>query len=384
MSTDAAYYANYWACYYAYYYADFVDCPINTTVSYSDTYKDTVEQTAVFGEFSYDVTDKLTLGAGLRWSEFKRDTYNRDTFPEGLPPFAGGGIASNGEIFSKGKDDDTLYKVSATYNIDDDKMVYALFSQGFRIGGDNAPRAVATGQVPAQYDADFLNNYEIGLKSTWKENTLQVNAQYYLMKWKDMQIAHWGGVGPWWVGGTVNAGTGESKGFEFDIKYQISANLSINASGLFGEGRFTSEYTTPGGSVYRDGMIMPNSPDRKGYFGISYDKPNSIAGANLWAYYGVSYQSESWNRTWNIIQNDTNGISPSFDNSNFSIGLDNLGDGWNVSLFIDNVFDQATYSYVNTSGNTYSGIFGSDLNNNVRTLAQPRTTWLTVRKNFSR
>ena len=384
MSTDAAYYANYWACYYAYYYADFVDCPINTTISYSDTYKDTVEQTAVFGEFSYDVTDKLTLGAGMRWSEFKRDTYNRDVFPEGLPPFAGGGISSNGEIRSIGKDDDTLYKVSATYNIDDDKMVYALFSQGFRIGGDNAPRAVATGQVPAQYDADFLDNYEIGIKSTWKDNTLQVNAQYYLMKWKDMQIAHWGGVGPWWVGGTVNAGTGESKGFEYDIKYQMTANISINASGLFGEGRFTSEYTTPSGSVYRDGMIMPNSPDKKGYFGISYDKPNSIAGANLWAYYGISYQSESWNRTWNIIQNDTNGISPSFDNSNFSIGLDNLGNGWNVSLYIDNVFDQATYSYVNTSGNTYSGIFGSDLNNNVRTLAQPRTTWLTVRKNFSR
>jgi len=382
MSTDAAYYANYWACYYAYYYPNFVDCPINTTIGYSDTYKDTVEQTAAFGEFSYDVTDKLTLGAGMRWSEFKRDTYNRDTWPEGLPPFAGGGIASNGEIFSKGKDSDTLYKFSATYTIDEDKMVYALFSQGFRIGGDNAPRAVQTGQVPASYDADFMNNYEVGIKSTWKDNALQINAQYYLMKWKDMQVAHWGGVGPWWVGGTVNAGTAEAKGLEIDIKYQITENLNISGSALFNDAQFTSEYITPGGSVYRDGMIMPNSPDRKGYIGISYEKPGSIAGADLWVYYGMSFQSKSWNRTWNIIQNDTNGISPSHDSSDFSIGLDNLGNGWEVGVYIDNVFDQATYSFVNTGANNYAAMFGSNRDHNVRTLAQPRTTWLTLRKGF--
>ncbi len=46
-----------------------------------------------------------------------------------------------------------------------------------------------------------------------------------------------------------------------------------------------------------DNMIMPNSPDRKGYFGISYDKPD-VAGGDLWVYYGYSFQSESWNRTW--------------------------------------------------------------------------------------
>jgi outer membrane receptor protein involved in Fe transport len=280
-------------------------------------------------------------------------------------------------------------------------MVYALFSQGFRIGGDNAPRAVATGQVPATYDTDYMDNYEIGIKSTWKDNTLQINAQYFLMKWSDMQVAHWGGVGPWWVGGTVNAGDAEAKGLEIDVKYQITENLNISGSALIKSSEFTTEYITPGGSVYRKGMVMPNSPDQKGYIGITYEKPGSIAGADLWVYYGMSFQSSMWNRTWNVIQYndckeagsispslapingcDTNGISPSHNESNFSIGLDNLGNGWEVGVYIDNVFDQSNYSFVNTSGNTYSGIFGSDLNNNVRTLAQPRTTWLTLRKTF--
>jgi len=380
MSTPAASYANYWACYYANYY-DFVDCPIDTTIGYSDTFKRSVEQSAIFGEISYDITEKLALSAGMRWSEFKRQTYNRDDFPEGLPPFAGGGMPANGSQQSEGKSDDILYKFNATYNIDDDKMVYALFSQGFRIGGPNAPRAVATGEVPANFDADFLDNYEFGVKSSWMENRLQVNAQYFQMKWSDMQIAHWGGVGPWWVGGTVNAGDGESTGLELDIKYQVSDRLKISGSALFADAKFTEEYTSPGGSVYRDGMVMPNSPDRKGTLGISYNQPN-VVGGDLWVYYGLSYQSESWNRTWNIIQNDDSGLSPSHNNSNLSIGLDNLGNGWDVYLQIDNVFDQATYSFVNTGANVEADFFGSDRQRNTRSLAQPRTAWLVVRKNF--
>ena len=382
MSTNAAYYANYWACYYSNYY-DFVSCPINTTLSYTDTFKRSVEQTAVFGEFSYDVTEQLTLGAGIRWSEFVRETRNRDAFPEGLPPFADGGIAANGSMYSKGKSDDTLYKFSATYTIDDSKMVYALFSQGFRIGGVNSPRAAATGEVGETFDADYMDNYEIGIKSNWMDNQLQLNAQYFLMEWSGMQIAHWGGVGPWWVGGTVNAETAESSGLEFDIKYQVTENLNISGSATFSDAKFTKEYVSPAGDVYRNGMAMPNSPDRKAYLGITYEQPD-VAGGDLWVYYGVSYQSESWNRTGNIIDNDRNGISPSHDNSNLSIGLDNLGDGWNVSLYIDNVFDQASYSFVNTNANTYTDLFGTDSQRNVRSLAQPRTTWLVVRKTFGR
>ena len=382
MSTNAAYYANYWACYYSNYY-DFVSCPINTTLSYTDTFKRSVEQTAVFGEFSYDVTEQLTLGAGIRWSEFEREIRNRDAFPEGLPPFADGGIAANGSMYSKGKSDDTLYKFSATYTIDDSKMVYALFSQGFRIGGVNSPRAAATGEVGETFDADYMDNYEIGIKSNWMDNQLQLNAQYFLMEWSGMQIAHWGGVGPWWVGGTVNAETAESSGLEFDIKYQVTENLNISGSATFSDAKFTKEYVSPAGDVYRNGMAMPNSPDRKAYLGITYEQPD-VAGGDLWVYYGVSYQSESWNRTGNIIDNDRNGISPSHDNSNLSIGLDNLGDGWNVSLYIDNVFDQASYSFVNTNANTYTDLFGTDSQRNVRSLAQPRTTWLVVRKTFGR
>ena len=138
---------------------------------------------------------------------------------------------------------------------------------------------------------------------------------------------------------------------------------------------------TPGGSVYRPGMVMANSPDQTGYIGITYEQPD-VAGGDLWVYYSLSYQSQSWNRTWNIIQNDTNGISPAYNTSNLSFGLDNLANGWHVSVYIDNLFDQATYGYVNTSYNDNADLFGNARDHNVRSLAQPRTTWLTVEKDF--
>ncbi|MCZ6828437.1 MAG: hypothetical protein O7F73_02405, partial [Gammaproteobacteria bacterium] len=74
--------------------------------------------------------------------------------PEGLPPFGGADVYGIDE--SKGKDDETLYKLSFNYSIDDDRMVYALFSQGFRVGGVNYQRAVAFAPdiLTPEYDAD--------------------------------------------------------------------------------------------------------------------------------------------------------------------------------------------------------------------------------------
>ena len=51
-----------------------------------------------------------------------------------------------------------------------------------------SPRAADTGAVPFEYQPDKLHNYEVGLKSQWLDNRLQVNVDFFFMQWDDFQL----------------------------------------------------------------------------------------------------------------------------------------------------------------------------------------------------
>ena len=399
MDTYAFYYANYWACYYDAGGYDNLICPLPESNNewYVNILDRTVKQNAVFSEVSYDLTGDLKLTIGARWSEFERDTFQQDLWPPGLPPWES--FAVNGVTESIGKEDDILYKASLNYNIDDNRMIFALFSQGFRLGGPNSARAYNfSPTIPERYESDYMDNYELGIKSTWLDNRLQINAQYFLMKWTDIQV-YTGGEGlPWWVAGTTNAGTAQSQGIEANFKWQATDNLKVILNTTFLDAEFT-ETIDINGTVYRDGMKMPNSPDVKAYFGMNYDIPD-VMGGNMWLWYDIGYTSETWNRTSRIIENDrTVGLTPSRHLSNFQLGLD-LPNELSLTLKINNVWDQSNYDYVSTGGNYGGEYFQSQVgpprnpNNtieaseahlrerNLRSLSRPRTVWFSLRKNF--
>ena len=118
------------ASYYAYtYYAsyDHIDYPLAPTdVGFSNHFVRAAQQTAVFGELAYDLSDRLTTTVGLRWFEYDRNEFDQFQFPQGLPPLSG--LDSDGAYRASGVERDTALKLSAQYTVDDDRMVYALFS----------------------------------------------------------------------------------------------------------------------------------------------------------------------------------------------------------------------------------------------------------------
>ncbi len=88
-------------------------------------------------------------------------------------------------------EDGWLPKIGFQYFIDDERMLYALYSEGFRLGGINRDRAEQRGLVPTfprEYDSDILENWEAGLKSRWRDGQVQLNVTIYHQLWKDMQL----------------------------------------------------------------------------------------------------------------------------------------------------------------------------------------------------
>ncbi|HKQ13181.1 MAG TPA: TonB-dependent receptor, partial [Steroidobacteraceae bacterium] len=142
---------------------------------------------AIFGELSFDVTDKLTLTGGARYFEAENSLegffgYSDDFSGSGrngeflceilagdarfdqssFVPFVNEtGTAPCKNLDKRVDEKDTIFKINASYNIADDKMVYATYSEGFRPGGVNRAAPLPP------YKADYLDNYEVGFKTTW-------------------------------------------------------------------------------------------------------------------------------------------------------------------------------------------------------------------------
>src|SRR5262249_53893543 len=96
------------------------------------------------------------------------------------------------------------HKVNATWRIDDDRMVYFTWSNGFRPGGVNR-NSLATSDP---YKPDYLTNYEVGWKTSWLDSSLQFNGAIFLENWKDFQFSF---LGPNSLTVIANAGQAQIK-----------------------------------------------------------------------------------------------------------------------------------------------------------------------------
>jgi outer membrane receptor protein involved in Fe transport len=137
----------------------------------------------VFGEIDISFFDnKLTALLGGRWYEVERELSYTVERPDArvdrqLPE-------------RQANDDGFIPKYGLEFNVNDDVMLYTVYSEGFRVGGTNRGRGLDLGgpTLPVNYESDILENTEFGLKSTWLDGSIMLNAMYYTMKWKDMQI----------------------------------------------------------------------------------------------------------------------------------------------------------------------------------------------------
>ncbi len=127
---------------------------------------------AVFGELSYDLTENFTITAGARWFDYDRKFVQHQEQPEGFDGFS----RLDGDQDSS--EDGDVVKVNLTYRFDDDRLVYATYSEGFRVGGSNPLKPASI--LPRDYASDELKNYEIGLKSEWLDNTSAVQPRRVL------------------------------------------------------------------------------------------------------------------------------------------------------------------------------------------------------------
>lgn len=131
------------------------------------------------------------------------------------------GIGKTGDTYT-----DTSIRVGFEYRVFDDAMLYASWSEGFKSGGQTTRLSLPTpGNAPAEFGPEQATTYELGIKSRFFNNRMQLNAALFRTDYEDMQITVIQGISPFFQ----NAGEATIKGAELDLQAMLTDNLRISA-----------------------------------------------------------------------------------------------------------------------------------------------------------
>ena len=359
---------------------------------------------AFFGEITYRFTDKFSATLGGRRFEVDQDKTYFVELPKGrLTPalstgkhaclmeqqIAQGGpgsCAANAPASDTGittpdsSDDDFAIKVAVQYDITDDHMVYALYSEGFRPGGVNRGRGKPF--FPIQFGADFLDNYEVGARTKWWDGRLIANLTLFHMEWDNYQLevvdpsnipcSSPNAVVPCgqpWQKVVTNVGNATSDGAELGLQIVPIDGLDIGANVAYLEAELDAD--VPALPDVGKGDTLPFAPEWKASGHVQYNWETRLFGANgMFARWQISYTDDSFNQvqTSPFAPGSTNTpqlVIDSHSVSDFKVGL--VADAWEVDLFVKNAFDER--GQLNRDNTDFEYFWGNDRT----TVIRPRT-----------
>jgi iron complex outermembrane receptor protein len=325
--------------------------------------RDVLEQRAAFGEVSYDVTSALTLTLGGRYFEYDKEVAGRT-----LVPFIPFGFATATPLTTSTSDEDGFVgKVTVAYRYGEHAMLYAQANQGFRPGGVN--QVPGLNQALAPYDADSTWNYELGWKSRWLDDRLDLNLAAFRIDWDDMQVTGASRTNAA-VRFIANAGAARIDGVELEATALPFDGLKVSLGGSWldaklRENQVSADIVAPG----LKGDRIPNVPEYSASLAVEYGRP---LGAALQGSVrtDVSYVGETASefRPTSVFFERIDAYTL----TNLRLRVGNADETWNLDLYVNNVFDEVAI------GRLLSSPFGFDL-----TLSSPpRTVGMGVAMKF--
>lgn len=291
---------------------------------------------ATFAQGTYNVTDRLRLTGGLRYSYEKKDIFKYGTLTlQGVTLFP----------FVDVEEDDSWKALTPRFGIDyslsDDVMVFANVTRGFKSGGYNF-----SDSKPA-FDPEFLWAYEVGLKSDWFDNRLRANLSAFYYDYQDLQAQAFI-ITPTGAGAGVaifNAADAKVKGVELELTARPVRQLTLTGGITYLDATYkefiTARTSGPDAGVPVDvaGNHLNNAPKWK--FDLTAQYEEQIEGLGI-----VSLRGEySWrDDIYFTFFNDQSNSQSSYGTVNAFLSLGNEEGRWKVTVYGRNLTDKLYYT----------------------------------------
>lgn len=290
-----------------------------------DNGTDTVRNWAGFGLLSYDLTDSLTAGVELRYSEDKIGNDNptraalpvlEETFKSWTPRF------------------------TVDWQVNDNSLLYASLAKGNKPGDFNANPLIDPALIPVQQEKSW--NYEIGTKNTLLDGRMVLNAAFFYIDWTNQQLTSLTTLSSGAPASFIsNAGETKVEGFEIELTNAFTDNFT----GGFGYGLNDATFVVNndgeqaaffGDPSLKGNQTPNNSKHQFNIFG-RYDYAISDE-INAFFRADFSYAERKYAQVFNLAHTGDQKLL------NVKIGFES--DNWQFTLFADNITNDLTPSTV--------------------------------------
>lgn len=354
----------------------------------------TEEQTAFFGELTYQLTDNVALTGAARYYDLDYGFTGYGAWRYGNRPLFVDDADSTNDIrpaMTGGRDyqtnfaelqplnvSDTIYRFSASWTPEGtDTLIYATWSEGYRPPGFNRAAAAkgkynATANnvrddgtacgtdaavnsnagtgfpgycLPYVFESDTLENLELGWKTTLADGRFQLNGAAYMIDWKGIQVSQFDSQNISILTIVDNGGDAEITGIEGDFIWLANERLTITGAASFNQTELV--YVNPAFAVIvaDEGTMLPLTPEVQFNVRARYEYP--VQG-DLMAHWqlGYKYAGESVN---SIVDTPTepNTMQDAYSLVDASVGVENLSKGWRAEAYVANLTDERAQLHIN-------------------------------------
>lgn len=269
----------------------------------------------LYGQGTFTLWDKLDLTAGARVDY----EYNNAQ----IHNFASSPFVPASRVDDSRDDTQLSPRLEADYHWTKQIMEYVSAARGFKAGGFN-PTAPTAGEI--SFGPERSWSYETGLKTTWLDNRLFVNADAFYIDWKNQQLdVPTGQPSQFFID---NVGRSHSEGFEVEGNYRVLSSLNVFASLGFTHARF-DHYTQTNGQSAR-GNRLPDAPETTWNIGAQYSMRlvrdlRAYARAEVFGVGPYSYDASNA------------AGQPAYTLTDFRLGVG--AEHWRIEGFINNAFN---------------------------------------------
>lgn len=311
---------------------------------------------AVYGDLDWRVTDKFSLGFGARFTNEEKDMIAREGLPVGfifpngvynepldgqdysLASFA---VATDSETW-----EEPTYRATASYQFTDTFYSYFLYSHGFKSGGYN-DQAGSGGfaNFPLEaYQPEFADNFEIGIKWDFADNTARLNATAYYVNYQDFQrstVVQVPGTA-FQETRTFNAADVDASGLDLEFWWQIGDRWSVRANAGFLDTKYNEfllDRNLDGQLEDFSGRRVVRSPELTAGFDVNYTYDFN-GGSSLLVNLNYNHEDENVYYYNDDIGEEFDTILEQRDIINLSATWTSSSDTFYASIFGKNLTDE--------------------------------------------